>query len=160
MREPFTPSPPPVSCVIRRAFAEDATVIQSLYRELVDDSQVRVLPAQIAALAESPASFLLVAETDGAVCATALLAFCADVMYQFQPFGVVENIVVARSMRGRGIGRQLLAHVEQLAIARDCTKLMLLSSAHRNEAHAFFRGCGFASDTKNAFVKYRSQFGQ
>lgn len=158
MNEPTPPPQSPVSCVIRRASAEDAGDIQSIYRELVDDSQVRVLPEQVAALAEAPASFLLVAEADGAVCGTALLAICADVMYQFQPFGVVENVVVARSMRGRGIGRQLLAHVEQLAIARDCTKLMLLSGIHRHEAHAFFRGCGFASDTKNAFVKYRSRF--
>jgi N-acetylglutamate synthase-like GNAT family acetyltransferase len=158
VKDHSTSPQPALSCVIRRASAEDAGAIQTIYRELVDDSSVRVLPEQVAALAETPASFLLVTEAEGAVCATALLTICADVMYQFQPFGVVENVVVARSNRGRGIGRQLLAHVEQLAIARDCTKLMLLSSAHRHQAHAFFRRCGFVGDTKNAFVKYRSRF--
>jgi hypothetical protein len=43
-------------------------------------------------------------------------------------------------------------------MAEDCSKLMLLSSIHRNEAHAFFRSCGFSGDTKQAFVKHRSQF--
>jgi N-acetylglutamate synthase-like GNAT family acetyltransferase len=148
----------PAKCSIRRAVADDAVAIQSLYRELVDDSEVRVLPEQIEALATAPDSFLLVAEANGAVCATALLNICADTMYQFQPFGVVENVVVTQRLRGHGLGRQLLAHVEQLAVARDCSKLMLLSSARRHEAHAFFRRCGFAGDTKNAFVKYRSQF--
>jgi len=48
--------------------------------------------------------------------------------------------------------------VEQLAHKHDCTKLMLLSSAAREAAHAFFCRCGCASDTKHAFVKYRRQF--
>jgi hypothetical protein len=47
---------------------------------------------------------------------------------------------------------------DQLRSALDCTKLMLLSSKAREAAHSFFRRCGFTSDTKHAFVKYRSHF--
>jgi GNAT superfamily N-acetyltransferase len=61
-------------------------------------------------------------------------------------------------MRGRGFGQLLLAHVEQLASDHHCTKLMLLSSMSRDAAHSFFRRCGFTSDTKHAFVKYRRQY--
>jgi GNAT superfamily N-acetyltransferase len=71
---------------------------------------------------------------------------------------VVENIVVASAMRGRGLGRMLLDRVEQVASTHGCTKLMLLSGQARQEAHAFFRRCGFSGDTKQAFVKYRRQF--
>jgi N-acetylglutamate synthase-like GNAT family acetyltransferase len=145
-------------CVIRRAAPDDAAAVEGLYCELVSDPLIRVLPEQIAALFDSRNSFLLVADADGAVCATALLTICPDAMYRAQPFGVVENLVVTQAMRGRGLGRLLLAHVEHLAITHQCTKLMLLSSATREAAHAFFRRCGFASDTKNAFVKYRRQF--
>jgi N-acetylglutamate synthase-like GNAT family acetyltransferase len=144
--------------VIRRATADDASAIESLYRELVSDPLVRVLPEQIATLSDSPASFLLVAEADGAVCATALLTICPDAMYRAQPFGVVENVIVTQAMRGRGFGRLLLVHVEQLARDHHCTKLMLLSSTTREAAHLFFRRCGFTSETKHAFVKYRRQF--
>jgi len=145
-------------CAIRRAVAGDAVAIEDLYRELVSDPLIRVLPEQVGTLSSSAGSFLLVAEAGGAVCATALLTICPDAMYRTQPFGVVENVMVTQAMRGRGIGRQLLAHVEQLATGHDCTKLMLLSSTAREPAHAFFRCCGFTSDTKHAFVKYRRQF--
>ena len=158
MNDPATPPQPPGFIAIRRAVADDAAAIQSMYRELIDDSCVRVLPEQIAALADTPGSFLLVAEARGLVCGTALLTICADVMYQLQPFGVVENVVVTRPMRGQGLGKRLLDEIEQLATTQDCTKLMLLSSIHRHEAHAFFNRRGFTGDTKNAFVKYRSQF--
>lgn len=142
---------------IRRAAAQDAPAIERLYRELVSDPHVHVDPGQVAALSESPANVLLVAEADGVICATALLTVCADVMYRTQPFGVVENVIVAESMRGRGIGRRLLARVEQMAAA-DCTKLMLLSAASRQDAHVFFQQCGFNGDAKRGFVKYRRQF--
>lgn len=145
-------------CVIRRADAADASAVEALYRKLVSDPNIRVLPEQVGAIAVSPASFLLVVEAGGSVCATALLILCPDVMYRAQPFGVVENVVVAHTMRGRGIGRLLMEHVERLARDHDCTKLMLLSGATRHEAHDFFRRCGFSGDTKRAFVKYRRHF--
>jgi N-acetylglutamate synthase-like GNAT family acetyltransferase len=147
-----------LAAAIRQANAADAASVESLYHELVSDPLVRVLPEQVNALGASPTSFLLVAEVDGAVCATALLTLCPDAMYRTQPFGVIENIIVAQAMRQRGIGRRLLVHIERLARTHDCTKLMLLSGATRAAAHAFFRRCGFASDTKHAFVKYRSQW--
>lgn len=147
-----------VPSVIRRAAADDASAIESLYRELVSDPLIRVLPEQVAILSDSPTSFLLVAKTDSAVCATALLTICPDAMYRTQPFGVVENVIVTQAMRGRGFGRLLLAHIERLASDHHCTKLMLLSSTTREAAHSFFRRCGFSSDTKHAFVKYRRQF--
>lgn len=143
---------------IRRAAAQDAPAIERLYRELVSDPHVHVDPGQVAALSESSTNVLLVAEADGVICATALLTLCADVMYRTQPFGVVENVIVAELMRGRGIGHSLLARVEQMAVAADCTKLMLLSAASRQDAHVFFQQCGFNGDAKHGFVKYRRQF--
>jgi len=151
-------NPEAMPSVVRRAVADDAPMIESLYRELVSDSLIRVLPEQVTALSKSPTSFLLVAESPGLVCGTVLLTLCPDAMYRQQPFGVVENIVVTQTRRQIGIGRLLLAQVEDLARAHNCTKLMLLSSTTREAAHSFFRSCGFSNDTKHAFVKYRRQF--
>jgi N-acetylglutamate synthase-like GNAT family acetyltransferase len=150
-------SPEP-GCVIREASSGDAKAIEALYRELVSDPLVCVLPDQLAAIAASATSFLMVVEVDGAVCATAQLTVCPDAMYRTQNFGLIENVVVAQSMRNRGLGRALLARLEQMAAAFDCTKVMLLSSAKRTTAHAFFRHCGFSGEAKNAFVKYRSDW--
>lgn len=148
---------PPI-LFVREATANDAPAIEALYRELVIDPHVCVLPAQVASIAASTTGFLLVAEAYGVVCATALLTLCPDAMYRTQPFGVIENIVVTPTMRGRGIGGLLLAHVERLAFSHHCTKVMLLSGAARHDAHAFFRRQGFDDNTKRAFVKYRRQF--
>ena len=143
---------------IRTARRLDAAILQSLYRQLVDDPNVAVTEAQLECLEKDDRTRLLVCESDGRVRGTVLVCLCADVMYAGQPFAVLENLVVDRECRGRGIGHALLREVERFCLARDCSKVMLLSSASRIDAHLFFERVGFRGDRKRGFVKYRSQF--
>jgi N-acetylglutamate synthase-like GNAT family acetyltransferase len=140
---------------VRRARADDAAALAELYRALVPgDPHIAVDAAQLAALEADRFSQIWVVELDGALCGTAFLTLCRDAMYGDQPFGVVENVVVAESARGRGAGRALLSELERAARAAHCTKLMLLSSSARREAHAFFRHLGYDGERKRGFVKY------
>lgn len=140
---------------IRRARSEDAAGIATLYRQLVaGDDHVNVDPTRLAALAADPTNHLLVADSTDAITGTAFLTICLDPMYGFQPYGVIDNIVVLESARGEGIGAALLHEVEGIARAAHCTKLMLLSSSTRTEAHRFFESLGFDGHRKRGFVKY------
>jgi GNAT superfamily N-acetyltransferase len=102
----------------------------------------------------------MVCEVDGRVRGTVLVCVCADAMYGGQPFSVVENLVVDQECRGHEIGKALLREVERFCLSRNCSKMMLLSSASRVDAHRFFEQVGFRGDRKRAFVKYRSQFSE
>jgi ribosomal protein S18 acetylase RimI-like enzyme len=126
-----------------------------LYRVLVPgDGHIAVDPARIQDLESDPGNLLFVVELGEAVCGSAFLTICLDAMYGFQPYGVVENVIVLPYARGQGAGRALLAAVEESARAARCTKLMLLSSVARTEAHAFFTRLGFDGARKRGFVKY------
>jgi predicted N-acetyltransferase YhbS len=143
---------------IRIARRADAAALQLLYRQLVDDEQVNVTESQIQFLESDARTRLLVCEIDGQVRGTVLVCLCADAMYGGQPFAVVENLVVEREWRGNGVGQALLLQVEEFCRLSDCTKMMVLSSALRVEAHRFFERVGFRGDRKRGFVKYRSEF--
>lgn len=143
---------------IRKACASDCLALEKLYAELTGNCAVRVLPERIETISADPGTYLLVCEFDEQVCATVLVSLCADAMFGHQPFAVVENLIVTKAVRGSGIGKQLMAHIEAYCLNQDCSKMMLLSSAIRTEAHQFFEKSGFASDTKRGFVKYRRQF--
>jgi GNAT superfamily N-acetyltransferase len=144
--------------IVRAASGADAAALQFLYRQLVDDDNVNVTESQIQMIEDDGRTRLLVCEIDGSVCATVLVSLCADVMYADQPFAVVENLVVDQGCRGKGIGQALLREVEEFCLSRNCSKMMLLSSVSRVDAHRFFEHAGFRSDRKRGFVKYRSQF--
>jgi GNAT superfamily N-acetyltransferase len=151
-----------MSClpIVRVAARADAAALQSLYRQLVDDDNVNVTESQIQMIEDDRRTRLFVCEMNGSVCATVLVSLCADVMYADQPFAVIENLVVDQGCRGNGIGQALLREVERFCLSRNCSKMMLLSSASRVGAHRFFEQVGFRGDRKRGFVKYRSQFGE
>jgi N-acetylglutamate synthase-like GNAT family acetyltransferase len=140
---------------VRRAQPQDAPAVEALYRLLVSgDDNIAVDPERLAALQSDASNYLLVAEVDGVVSGTAFLTICLDAMYGFQPYGVVENIIVHPATRARGVGAAVLNELEQIARTARCTKLMLLSSRARTEAHAFFQRLGFDGERKRGFVKY------
>jgi GNAT superfamily N-acetyltransferase len=105
-------------------------------------------------LESDPANYLFVADLAGSVSGSAFLTICLDPMYGFQPYGVVENVIVLPAARGAGVGAALMREVEQAARRAHCTKLMLLSSRQRAEAHQFFARVGFDGERKRGFVKY------
>lgn len=69
-----------------------------------------------------------------------------------EPVGRLIALVVAADVQGRGVGRALVAHVEERARAEGCVQLDLSSSDRREDAHAFYRRLGFA-DVSRRFVK-------
>lgn len=144
--------------VIRSAHPHDAAAIEALYRQLVGDPHVRVERVRIQAISDDPRTKLFVCELNGEVTATALVSLCSDVMYGDQPFAIVENLVVDSQHRGKGLGDRLLREVERFCLEEDCSKMMLMSTATRVDAHRFFERMGFRSDVKRGFVKYRKQF--
>jgi GNAT superfamily N-acetyltransferase len=55
-------------------------------------------------------------------------------------FAIVEDMVVATDMRGKGIGKMLLSELLNCARAEGCFKVVLESS---DAARKFYRACGF-----------------
>ncbi|MBX9266587.1 GNAT family N-acetyltransferase [Chromobacterium violaceum] len=144
---------------IRLAAGADAEALTALYRQLTGDARTRVLPERLDALADGARAQVLVCACGTELAGTAWLGFCEDVMYGAQPFAVLENVVVDARWRGRGLGAALLREAERRSLARDCSKIMLLSSAGREDAHRFFLRAGFRGDAKRGFVKYRRDMG-
>src|ERR1700679_2008858 len=111
-------TPDSINSTIRRAVPSDAENIAVLYRQLVDSS-VNVLPERLAQIANDGNTALFVSERDGRLIATALVSLCADVMYGFQPYAVIENFIVEKSVRREGIGTALMRRVESFCLDAD-----------------------------------------
>ena len=144
--------------VVREANEYDICCIQKLLEALAQDGNVHVLEEQINFFRNSDNNFLFVAEISGSVAGTVQLNICPDAMYKTQPYALVENIIVEQTSEKQGVGKALLSKVEEICIINNCSKIMLLSSSLRTEAHNFFEQLGYSGSTKKGFVKYRSLF--
>lgn len=154
---PIMPFSPATDISVRHALPMDAEGIQRLYGVLVNNQDIQVLPDAISELSTDKVA-LFVCTANSTVIATALVNFCADVMFGDQPFAVVENVIVDPFWQGKGIGTRLFAHIEEFCRVRTCSKIMLLSSTAREDARRFFVRAGYDALAKRGFVKYRRQF--
>jgi GNAT superfamily N-acetyltransferase len=89
----------------------------------------------------TPHRAVLLAEVDGVPVGTVDVTVLANAARRGRPYLLVENVVVAASHRGRGIGRALLAEAASRARAAGCYKLQL--AALDPGAFAFYEAVGW-----------------
>lgn len=139
----------------RTARADDLAALLPLYREL--RPQDPPLPAADALalwqriLADTRAR-VFVAEQAGMIASTCMLAWTESLAHAGKPFAVMEHVVTACALRGRGIGRALIAHALDYAWTQNCYKVLLLSGAQRAPAHRVYQSLGFDGDAERGFV--------
>lgn len=61
------------------------------------------------------------------------------------PAVLVEDVVVSKEFRGRGLGRQLLENLERWARHEGATRLQLMADRNNTEALEFYRHMGWQS---------------
>ena len=71
------------------------------------------------------------------------------------PFGLLEDVYVDESQRGRGFGTKLVQEVIAAARKAGCYKLIATSRASRPKVHELYRQLGF----EDRGVEFRMDFG-
>lgn len=138
----------PTPVVIRRAAASDIDALVALLNELFsieedftpDESRQR---RGLGLLLESPETrCALVAEADGQVagmCTAQLVISTAE----GGPSALVEDVVVTKAFRGKGIGKQLTAAIGAWAASVGCTRMQLLADQNNDPALRFYQKLGW-----------------
>ena len=134
--------------MIRRAAAADLPALRLLYAELDPPGSPAPDPARMAAawqrIAADQRYALWVLEADGSIGATYSMLIMESLAHDQRPAALVENVVVAAALRGRGLGEALMRHAMARAAEAGCYKLALSSNKRRLDAHRFYRRLGFA----------------
>ncbi len=143
--------------IVREATAADLPRVLELYGQLSlgpDDYDRPPDPAgsreAFDAMGQTPGFHLLVAEEDGAVQGTLVLAVLPNFSYRNRPWAVIENVVVDEAHRNRGIGAALMEQAAAIAREAGCYKVVLTSNKKRPEAHKFYTRLGYIQ-THEAF---------
>ena len=146
--------------MVREAQSTDLPAILRLYRQLHPDDPLVGEDdgaAVLAEILESSWLHLLVLEMDEDVVATTYLNVVPNLTRNASPYAVVENVVVEESLRGNGLGKQIMAVTLRVAWESGCYKAMLLTGSTRPAIHGFYKACGFSADAKAAYVARRPQ---
>ncbi len=131
---------------IRKAIRNDLPAIIALHAEL-DDNGKAVDSARAEDLFERirqyPDYHIFVATVDEKIVGTFALLIMDNLAHCGAPSGIVEDVIVHPSWRGKGIGRQLMFYAKQRCRDAGCYKLALSSNMKRQDAHKFYEAIGF-----------------
>jgi GNAT superfamily N-acetyltransferase len=133
--------------LFREAGPGDFEPVMRLYRQLHPQDPVLRDGSDAAAFAQilgSPGLLLIVATT--------YLNLIPNLTRSASPYAVIENVVVEETLRGTGLGRQIMAGTLQAAWDAGCYKAMLQTGSRTPATHAFYRACGFSPDAKTAYL--------
>jgi GNAT superfamily N-acetyltransferase len=68
------------------------------------------------------------------------------------PYAIIENVVVEESLRGSGLGKEIMEGTLRAAWEAGCYKAMLMTGTRNPATHSFYRASGFSSDDKTAYL--------
>ncbi len=103
----------------------------------------------------SDSRVLLCARLDGTIVGFGSMSFKAH-LWHGGLIGWIDELVVDRKARGKGVGRKLLERLIEMASENGCRAIELDSSFHRKEAHSFYEELGFQ---KRAYLFFKELVG-
>jgi GNAT superfamily N-acetyltransferase len=130
-----------MSLAIRDAALADAAAIARLAGQLGYAVAAPEIAGRLPPVAAGGHERVLVAENELGVVAWTTCAVVTHI--HTGAYVLVSGFVVDQDLRGRGIGRLLMAEVEAWARARGVTSIRLNANAKRDAAHRFYQALGF-----------------
>jgi GNAT superfamily N-acetyltransferase len=87
---------------------------------------------------------VVVAEQEGVVVGMATLQILISTAEGGRS-GLIEDVVVSESYRGRGVGKRLMEHLVQWAAKQGLTRLQLLADRQNQPALMFYQSQGWST---------------
>jgi GNAT superfamily N-acetyltransferase len=144
---------------IREARKEDLPEILRLLCVLDAEAEMSISEANdiFESMETYPHYRCYMAVEDDKPVATFSMIICDNLGHAGQKFAVVENVVVAPSFQGQGIGKVLMEAAMEEAARQGCYKLMLSSNEKRTDAHRFYDHLGFTRHGISFLVEVNEQ---
>lgn len=133
---------------------QDLEPLAGLYKQFWnEEGDVDKMRATFQRLAGNPDYIFLGARLDGTLVGSAMGIVCEELYGQCQPFMVIEDVVVDRENRRKGVGSRLMAELEHRATERGCSYIILVTEQDRTTAHRFYASLGYSPDKYKGFKK-------
>ena len=129
--------------ILRPPTADDAEDLAVLMSQLGYPCSPTEIPGRLERLQGDPNVLLTVAEHDGKVVGI-ITGHVLHAIHKTDLVAMLTALVVLDSARGLGVGKRLVAHMEQWARDRGAHTISLTSALRRTEAHEFYRTLGYA----------------
>ncbi|MBA7569828.1 GNAT family N-acetyltransferase [Candidatus Atribacteria bacterium 1244-E10-H5-B2] len=135
--------------LIREAKEFDLLTIEKLTLELIEAMgntegiDIKLIAKNCRNLLSEVNSHILVAEVKGVVAGFVNFTTRKTILHHSLS-GLIDELIVAKSYRGKGIGKQLLSSAIKKSRQLGCCEVEVSTEKTNIKAREFYRQCGFA----------------
>ena len=97
---------------------------------------------------------IIVNEISGKIVSSCVCVIIPNLTRNIRPYAFIENVVTHSDYRGNGYATECLNYAKEIAIKSDCYKMMLLTSSKNEKTLSFYKGAGYNSTDKTAFIQW------
>lgn len=139
---------------IRRLEEDDLEDLASLYKQFWGEESSPVkMQETFQRLKRDPNYIFLVAEQRGQLVGSVMGIICEELYGQCRPFMIIEDVVVDRKNRRKGIATLLMRELEARAAGIDCSYIIFVTESTRSEARKFYESLGYDAESYHGFKK-------
>ena len=134
--------------IIREAKASDLLTIRKLTLELIEAMgntegiDIKLITENCQNFLNEANSHILVTEIGGVVVGFVNFATRKTILHRGLS-GLIDELIVAKSYRGKGVGKQLLSSAIEKSRQLGCCEVEVSTEKTNIKAREFFRQCGF-----------------
>jgi GNAT superfamily N-acetyltransferase len=143
------------SCTVREAVMTDAPAIACLLEQLGYPALPDEMKGRLQALITHRDYMVFVAETSGHVVGLVGAHIACSLEFTGR-YGRLTDLVVHEKWQGRGIGKCLMAGIEEWLREQSAVLAVVAGGMQRTRAHRFYRSLGYG-ETGIQFVKQLTQ---
>jgi GNAT superfamily N-acetyltransferase len=136
---------------LRTAALEDSALIAALMCQLGYPASATEIAERIRRFAAIPSERVVVAEQECKLVGV-VSVHLIPLLHATGNLGRITALVVHETVRGQGVGKQLVEDAERWAWSNDCNRIEVTSGDHRDGAHQFYQACGYTFDERR-FLK-------
>jgi ribosomal protein S18 acetylase RimI-like enzyme len=140
--------------IIREMNSKDIYQLEQLYRQFwAETSSIETMSKQFNILQNKDSHIFLSAIENNKLLGSVMGVICEELYGDCKPFLVLENMIVDKNYRNKGVGQALISELEKIAILRGCSQIIFVTERDRFDAIKFYESAGFSSQTHIGFKK-------
>ncbi len=142
---------------IREAKKEDLTGLLELYTQLHDNP----IPVQDEKLLDlwktilsNPDHHVILGLEESKIISSCVVTVIHNLTHGQRPYALIENVITHEDYRNRGYATELLDYAKELAVSKNCYKIMLLTGSKKESTLDFYKKAGYNCVDKTGFIQW------
>ncbi|AET67786.1 putative acetyltransferase [Desulfosporosinus orientis DSM 765] len=139
--------------IVRQMISQDIPQLARLYEQFWgEESCLETMRSKFEKLEKAGSHILLSAFEDNQLIGSVMGVICEELYGDCKSFLVLENMIVDKGFRNRGVGSALIKELERRA-AENCSQIILVTESNRIDACKFYESAGYTGGTHQGFKK-------